>query len=507
MSDYNSKKSSNNVFSLNKADGYLPPQQPELEEIILGSLLIDNSVIDKIMVEFTTNLFFVERNKFIAEAIIGLYKKNSPIDLVTMVTELKLNGKLQAVGGPAFISSLTSRVASAHNIEFHLRILQEAALKRNIIQVSSEAIRKCYSETDDAFDVLAEQQDNLEKSLKALVTYRIKSVGEVNHQIIRESFEVLSTGRKSGVETGLKMLDNVTNGFQNSDLIILAGRPSMGKTAAAISMCIYPAMILKTPIAIFSLEMSSEQLVARIQSSLSGVNVSKIVKKQMNIDEINTVERMSVGLEQTPLYIDDTPNISLMELKGKCRKLVKEDGVKMIVIDYLQLMRAGVKTSSREQEIAEISRGLKIIAKELKIPVIALSQLSRGVEARNDKKPMLQDLRESGQIEQDADMVMFCYRPEYYNISDYEVGGTSFQTDGLFMFIIAKHRNGELGEVPLRFIHEQTKLTNYHSNPIVEMSNKNHTFVQDKELPKQNPFSPISNDNDFEKNEDSDMPF
>ena len=506
MSDYYSKKSSNNVFSLNKADGYLPPQQPELEEIILGSLLIDNSVIDKIMIEFTTNLFFVERNKFIAEAIIGLYKKNSAIDLVTMVTELKLNGKLQAVGGPAFISSLTSRVASAHNIEFHLRILQEAALKRNIIQVSSEAIRKCYSETDDAFDVLAEQQDNLEKSLKALVTYRIKSVKEVNHQIIRECFEVLSTGRKSGVETGLKMLDNVTNGFQNSDLIILAGRPSMGKTAAAISMCIYPSMILKIPIAIFSLEMSSEQLVARIQSSLSGVNVSKIVKKQMNIDEINTVQRMSVGLEQTPLYIDDTPNISLMELKGKCRKLVKEDGVKMIVIDYLQLMRAGVKTSSREQEIAEISRGLKIIAKELKIPVIALSQLSRGVEARSDKKPMLQDLRESGQIEQDADMVMFCYRPEYYNISDYEVGGTSFQTDGLFMFIIAKHRNGELGEVPLRFIHEQTKLTNYHSNPIVEMSNKNHTFVQQKEI-KKSPFSPIANDNDFEKNQDSDMPF
>jgi replicative DNA helicase len=459
------------------------------------------------MVEFTTNLFFVEKNKLVAEAIIGLYKKNSPIDLVTMVTELKLNGKLQEVGGPGFISSLPSRVASAHNIEFHLRILQEAALKRNIIQVSSEAIRKCYSETEDAFDVLAEQQDGLDKSLKELVTYRIRSVSEVNNQIIKESFEILGTGRKSGVETGLKMLDNVTNGFQDSDLIIIAGRPSMGKTAAAISMCIYPSMVLKTPIAIFSLEMSSEQLVARIQSSLSGVNVSKIVKKQMNFDEINTVERLSVGLKDTPLYIDDTPNISLMELKGKCRKLVKEDGVKMIVIDYLQLMRAGVKTSSREQEIAEISRGLKIIAKELKIPVIALSQLSRGVEARNDKKPMLQDLRESGQIEQDADMVMFCYRPEYYNISDYEVGGTSFQTDGLFMFIIAKHRNGELGEVPLRFIHEQTKLTNYHSNPIVEMSNKNHTFVQDKELPKQNPFSPISNDNDFEKNEDSDMPF
>jgi replicative DNA helicase len=504
MNDFRKKRSPEQ--NLKRVEGFIPPQQPELEEILLGTLLIDNSVLDKIMVEFSPHLFFVQRNKVIAESLMSLYKKNSPIDLVTVMTELKYLGHLEEVGGATYLSNLTSRIASSAHIEYHLRILQESALKRNIIQISSEAIRKCYSETEDAFDVLEEQQDGLDKSLKSLVTYRIRNVGEINIQILKESLDILTKGTKSGVVSGLKMLDNVTNGWQKSDLIILAGRPGMGKTAAAISMCIYPSMILKEPIAIFSLEMSSEQLTSRIQSALSGVNVSKIVKKQLTLDEINQIEKSSLELSNTPLFIDDTPNISLMELKGKCRKLVKEDGVKLIIIDYLQLMKASIKNASREQEIAEISRGLKIIAKELKIPVIALSQLSRGVEARNDKKPMLQDLRESGQIEQDADMVMFCYRPEYYNITDYEVGGTNFQTDGLFMFIIAKHRNGELGEVPLRFIHEQAKITNYHSNPIVEMSTKNDTFVQNRMESK--PLSPIDiDDNDFSVNQESDVPF
>ena len=495
------------TFHLSKADGYVPPQEPDIEEIVLGGLLLDNSSIDKVMADFTPNLFFVERNFLIAEAIISLYKKNSAIDLVTIVTELKSLGFLERVGGAIYISSLTNRIASASNIEFHIRLLQEAYLKRNIIQVSSEAIRKCYSEEEDGFDILAEQQQNLDSTLKSIITYRIHSVGEINFELIKTNLAILQKGGKAGVTTGLKMLDNVTNGFQESDLIILAGRPSMGKTAAAISMCIYPSMVQKIPIGVFSLEMSKEQLVSRIQSGLSGVDVSKIVKKQLTLDEIDKIEKSSLGLDKTPLFIDDTPNISLLELKGKCRKLVKEDGVKMIVIDYLQLMRSGVKTSSREQEIAEISRGLKIIAKELKIPVIALSQLSRGVEARGgDKKPMLQDLRESGQIEQDADMVMFCYRPEYYDIESYEVGGTQFDTNGLFMFIIAKHRNGELGEIPLRFIHEQTKLTDYHNSTFVNMPTPQNITTFENEKLEQKPFSKIELDNEFTGNNDE-VPF
>jgi len=235
----------------------------------------------------------------------------------------------------------------------------------------------------------------------------------------------------------------------------------MGKTAWAVSMIMNPAIQDKRAVAIFSLEMSKEQLVSRMQSNLSEINVSKIVKKQLNMDEIKAIQRNCTPLDNAPIYIDDTPNISLIELKSKARKLVKENKVELIVIDYLQLMRSGRNINSREQEIAEISRGLKGLAKELDIPVIALSQLSRNVEGRGDKKPMLSDLRESGQIEQDADMVIFCYRPEYYGIQQYEVGSETFPSNGLFMLLVSKHRNGELGEIPLRFIHEQTKLTNH----------------------------------------------
>lgn len=505
-SKYKNKDTSDLLNS--KQEGYIPPQEPDIEQIVLGTMLLEGGSIDKVMSEFSPNLFFVQRNILIAEAIISLYKKNSGIDLVTIVSELKLLGNLQEVGGASYISGLTNRIASSAHLEYHLRLLQEAALKRNIIQISAEAIRKCYSEEEDAFDVLAEQQNGLEGSLKSLITYRIRTISDINTELIKTSIEILQNGGKSGVATGLKMLDNVTNGFQSSDLIILAGRPSMGKTAAAVSMCIFPSMIKKIPIAIFSLEMSSEQLVSRVQSYLSGVNVSKIVKKQLTIDEIDKIAKASLELDKTPLFIDDTPNISLLELKGKCRKLVKEDGVKMIVIDYLQLMRSGLKTNSREQEIAEISRGLKIIAKELKVPVIALSQLSRGVESRGgDKKPMLQDLRESGQIEQDADMVMFCYRPEYYNIEDYEVGGSSFSSDGLFMLIIAKHRNGELGEIPLKFIGEQTKITDYYSTNFAPINDTKAfspmSFEEKKEI-----VQTTNEANDFfKRNENEEAPF
>lgn len=263
------------------------------------------------------------------------------------------------------------------------------------------------------------------------------------------------------------------------NLFITDGYTLTHNTAAAISMILHPAIDKKEPIAIFSLEMSTEQLVSRMQSILSSVNVGRIVKKQLNIDEIQSIERNAFVLNDAPIYIDDTAAISLMALKGKARKLVNECGVKLIVIDYLQLMRSGLNTNNRESEIAEISRGLKAIAKELNIPVIALSQLSRQVESRADKKPQLSDLRESGQIEQDADMVLFCYRPEYYGIDNYEVGGSEFQTDGLFMLLIEKHRNGELGEVPLKFIHHLAKVTNLISSPNEFGNQSNYsTFVQ-----------------------------
>jgi replicative DNA helicase len=392
----------------------IQPASLEVEEIVLGTLIIDGNCIDRIISIFSINLFFKPQNKVIANSLIELYKSNSAIDLVTLVNHLKKNDNLGNSGGPSYIASLTSKVASSSHVDYHVRILQQEALRRNLIKIGNIAVQKSFDNTEDIFDVFNETQSELDNSLKNVVNYEIKSVGKVHDEIIQQSINILKLGKKSGVPTGLTLVDNLTNGWQKSDLVILAGRPGMGKSTVAVCMCIHPSVIQKIPVAIFSLEMSNEQVVSRMQSYFSAVNVSKIVKKQLTEQEIVEIEKTCKDLKTAPIFIDDTPNISLLELKGKCRKLVKENNVQLIVIDYLQLMRSGLNINNREQEIAEISRGLKALAKELKIPVIALSQLSRGVESRADKKPMLQDLRESGQIEQDADMVIFCFRPEYY---------------------------------------------------------------------------------------------
>jgi replicative DNA helicase len=462
--------------SIESYNEMLPPYNADIESIVLGTIILDKDIIHSCIQDFNESLFFSQQNKDIANAILALYQRNVGIDLLTIVQELKkTNGSVDIL----YITGLTNRVASTTNFEHHFRILQEDALKRLLINVCGSALRKSFENSEDVFKLFSTTQIELDNAIKNVVTYQVAKVGQVHNNILKVSYDCLNSGVKSGVETGLTMLDNVTNGWQKSDLIILAGRPSMGKTSCAISMIMHPAIDKKEPIAIFSLEMSTEQLVSRMQSILSSVNVGRIVKKQLNIDEIQSIERNAFVLNDAPIYIDDTAAISLMALKGKARKLVNECGVKLIVIDYLQLMRSGLNTNNRESEIAEISRGLKAIAKELNIPVIALSQLSRQVESRADKKPQLSDLRESGQIEQDADMVLFCYRPEYYGIDNYEVGGSEFQTDGLFMLLIEKHRNGELGEVPLKFIHHLAKVTNLisSSNEFGNQSNYS-TFVQ-----------------------------
>jgi len=485
-----------------------PPSAIEVEEIVLGSILIESTVIDRIISDFSINLFFKDENATIAKAIIELYKTNIAIDLITLVNKLKESDNIAKAGGIPYISKLTQNVAQTANIDYHVRILQEEALRRNLIKIGGKAVQNSFDETKDIFDVFEETQSDMDNAIKSVVNYEIKNVGQIHEEIIQKSIKLLDTKQKSGVPSGLWMLDNVTNGWQSSDLIIIAGRPGMGKTAVAVSMCIAPTMEFNIPVAIFSLEMSNEQLVSRLQSSLSGVNVSKIVKKQLSIDDIAMIQGKAKPLSTMPIFIDDTPNISLLDLKGKCRKLKKENAIQLIVIDYLQLMRSGSKTQSREQEIAEISRGLKALAKELNVPIIALSQLSRSVESRGgDKKPMLQDLRESGQIEQDADMVLFSYRPEYYGIMEYNVGEQDFSTDGLFMLIIAKHRNGELGEIPLRFIHEQTKVTNheYSQKYIVDSNNSKEscTFVQQNNEFEQTGFTPLAINDDF----DNETPF
>ena len=437
------------------------PNVKSIEEAVLGAIIIEPSCLENIANELSPELFYFNSHKIVAESIIELLRESNPVDVITICDKLRKNNQLESVGGDFFVFKLVANVTSSANIDYHLKILQEQALKRSIIRFSSEAVRKSFDGESDVFQTYNELQNNLENNLKGLIQYKIQSVGQIHDQIIKASREFVESGQASGVVTGLVMLDRVTNGFQKSDLIILAGRPSMGKTACAISMVLNPALQFNIPVGIFSLEMSSEQLVSRMQSIVSGVNVSKIVKKQLTKSDIDQIEYAGQVLKSAPIMIDDTANISLLELKSKCRKMVRENGVRLIIIDYLQLMRSGLYIGNREQEIAEISRGLKGLAKELDIPIIALSQLSRSVESRGgDKKPMLSDLRESGQIEQDADMVVFCYRPEYYGITDYELGGQDYDTRGLFLLLVAKHRNGELGEIPLLFVHEQTMITN-----------------------------------------------
>jgi replicative DNA helicase len=469
------------------------PVAQDIECSVLGMVLLDNTNMVEIWSDFNPNLFAIKENKLIAEVIYEMYKNDKAIDIMTLTVELNQKQLLKEVGGPYYITNLTSKVVSSANINFYIKILQQKFLERSIVYICNKNLQRVLDFREDVFDVFANLQLELDNCLKDVLRYEVSKISEIHYDIIFKMSNVIEKGIKSGVPTGFTLLDNVTNGWQDSDLIILAGRPSMGKTACAVSMIIHPSIEKQIPVAIFSLEMSKFQLGGRIQSYISEINVSKIIKSQLNIDELRVIIASCESLDKAPLYIDDTPNISLLELKSKSRKLVKENGVRLIVIDYLQLMRSGLNIMHREQEIAEISRGLKALAKELNIPVIALSQLSRTVESRGDKKPMLSDLRESGQIEQDADMVIFTYRPEYYGIEQYEIGSQNFETFGLMMLLVAKHRNGELGEIPLRFVHENAKIKNYNN-----LLNSN-TFAQENQnnVIQVNQSNVIQNNTDF----------
>jgi replicative DNA helicase len=444
--------------------GLLQPQAVELEEAILGACMLESDAITKVADILTPECFYVESNKILFTVIIDLYKQSSPIDILTVCQKLKSLGKLEDVGGSYFVSSLTNRIASSSNIEYHSRIIVQQYLKREMIRLSTENIRNAYDDSEDVFDTFQKGITKIESAISGVIKYDVKQIGKVHEKVIAESILVAQSGIKSGVPTGFRNVDNFTNGWQKTDLIIVAGRPAMGKSVCALAFVLNPALRENIPTAIFSLEMSNDQLVGRAQSSLSGINSSRIIKKQLSVDEVRLVESRCHELDTAPIYIDDTPSLSLIDLKGKGRKLVRDKGVKLIVIDYLQLMTVDAGKGNREQEVSMISKGLKALAKELDIPIIALSQLSRAVESRGgDKKPMLSDLRESGSIEQDADMVIFTYRPEYYGIETYEINGETVDCSGLMSLIVAKHRAGSLGELRLGFNGELTKIENYDS--------------------------------------------
>lgn len=452
--------SSKPVISLEK--GKIPPQAIDLEEVVLGAMMIDKKGVDEIIDILNPSVFYKDAHQFIFEAIMTLFENGEPIDLLTVSEKLRSMGKLDVSGGDYYLVQLTQKVSSSAHIEYHARIILQKHIQRSLIKISNEIIEEAYDETADVFDLL----DDAESKLYEVTQGNIKKSSETAQSLViqakKKIQEISNKEGLSGIPTGFDKLDKLTSGWQPSDLIIVAARPGMGKTALTLSMARNIAVGQGIPVAFFSLEMASVQLITRLISSETGLSSEKLRTGKLEKHEWEQLNVKVKDLEKAPLFIDDTPSLSIFDLRAKARRLSSQHGIKIIVIDYLQLMTAGgsQKNGNREQEISMISRNLKALAKELNVPVIALSQLSRAVETRGgSKRPLLSDLRESGAIEQDADIVSFIYRPEYYKIDEWDDEERS-PTQGQAEFIIAKHRNGGLENIRLKFIGELGKFDN-----------------------------------------------
>ncbi|SFU38306.1 replicative DNA helicase [Pustulibacterium marinum] len=449
-----------NVINLER--GKVPPQAIDLEEVVLGAMMIDKKGVDEIIDILHPDAFYKEAHKAIFEAVIKLFESTEPIDLLTVSTQLKKDGKLETIGGEFYLIQLTQKVASSAHIEFHARIILQKYIQRQLIKISSEIIEDAYDETTDVFDLL----DNAEAKLYEVTQGNIQKSSESAMSLVLQAKkkieEISNKEGLSGIPTGFTKLDALTSGWQPSDLIIVAARPGMGKTALTLSMARNISVDQGIPVAFFSLEMSSVQLITRLISSETGLSSEKLRTGKLEKHEWEQLNVKVKSLEKAPLFIDDTPSLSIFDLRAKARRLSSQHGIRLIIIDYLQLMTAGgsSKGGNREQEISMISRNLKALAKELNVPVIALSQLSRAVETRGgSKRPLLSDLRESGAIEQDADIVSFIYRPEYYKIEEWDDDERS-PTANQGEFIVAKHRNGGLDNIRLKFLGHLGKFDN-----------------------------------------------
>ena len=456
--------STGNVISLQQ--GKLPPQAIELEEAVLGAMLIDKKGVDEVIDLLEPGAFYKTAHKNIFESILNLFQNSQPIDLLTVSSDLRKNGKLESIGGDYYLIQLTQRVASSAHIEFHARIILQKYIQRSLIRISNEIIESSYKESTDVFDLL----DEAESKLYDVAQGNIKKSSDTAQNLVilakKKIEEIANKDGLSGIATGFEKLDSLTSGWQASDLIIIAARPGMGKTALTLSMARNIAVIHQSPVAFFSLEMSSVQLITRLISAETGLSSEKLRTGKLADHEWKQLNVKVGDLEKAPLFIDDTPALSIFDLRAKARRLASQHGIKLIVIDYLQLMTAGnnSKAGNREQEISSISRNLKALAKELEIPVIALSQLSRAVETRGGtKRPQLSDLRESGAIEQDADIVSFIYRPEYYGIDEWD-DEEHTSSVGQAEFIVAKHRNGGLDNIRMKFIGQLGKFEDIQSN-------------------------------------------
>ncbi len=429
----------------------IPPQNIEAEQSVLGGILIENTAINKVLEILTPEDFYRDAHRKIYSAMIELSERDEPADLITLTNELRKRDQLTSVGGASYLASLIDSVPTAANIEYYAKIVKEKALLRRLIETSTEIITQCYEDRGDIESFL----DDAEKSIFEISEKRIKPAFYPVREIVKESFKTIERLYEkkelvTGVPSGFKELDQRTAGFQPSDLIIVAGRPSMGKTAFCLNIAQYVAIEKRIPVAIFSLEMSKEQLVIRMLCSEAGVEGTRLRTGFLHESDWPKLTLAAGTLSDAPIFIDDTAALSVLELRAKARRLNAENGLGMIIIDYLQLMKGRSRAESRQQEISEISRSLKALAKELSIPLIAVSQLSRKTEERRDFRPQLSDLRESGAIEQDADLILFIYRDEVYNRSE------DNPNRGKAEIIIGKQRNGPTGKIELAFLDKIT---------------------------------------------------
>lgn len=434
--------------------GKIPPNDIEAEQAVIGSMLTDKEAVAAAIEVLKPEDFYRDDNRIIYEAILSLYSRSEPIDIITLKSELSSMGKFEAVGGLEYIAELPDKVPTTANVEQYIKIVEEKSVLRNLIKTANEIITLGYDQTQEVDGII----DNAEKKIFEVMQRKNQKGYTPIKDILVETFTELEQlynqkQRVTGVPTGFTDLDFRTAGLHNSDLILVAARPAMGKSAFALNIATNAAVKAHIPVVIFSLEMSKEQMTSRILCSEAMVDSNKVRTGKIDDEEWAKLATASGELSEANIYIDDTPGISIMEIRAKCRKMKLEKNIGLVVIDYLQLVQgSGKRGSSREQEIAEISRSLKILAKEINVPVIALSQLSRAPEQRPDHRPMLSDLRESGSIEQDADIVMFLYRDDYYNENS--------EKKNIAEVILAKHRSGSTGTVELLWLGNYTKFAN-----------------------------------------------
>jgi len=466
---YKPKKDEISLDAISIDAGKVPPQALDVEEAVLGALLLDPDVAPDVLDALSAECFYKEVNRKIFEAVKSLASNHNPTDYLSVAQELKKTNSLEEVGGPFYLSQLANKIGAASHVDYHVKILLQKYIQRELIKISYQIQKESFDDSIPVDDLL----DKSQESIFSLAEKNVKRETVPIREVIASAIEEIENNQKrtdglSGVPSGYTGIDRVTLGWQASDMIIIAARPAMGKTAFVLTMARNMAVNHHVPVAFFSLEMSSVQLAKRLLVSETGLTSEQIRggKKLMDFELIQLNERIK-DLSKAPLYIDDTPGLSIYEFRSKARKQVRQNGVKLIIIDYLQLMTGPVELRGmREQEVSNISRSLKGIAKELNIPIIALSQLSRAVETRGgNKRPQLSDLRESGAIEQDADIVMFIHRPEYYGMSDDDVANK-----GLAEIIIAKHRNGSTEDVKMKFRASEAKFVDADEADFGELS-------------------------------------